>query len=136
MKIDILPQNVPHSNRLTMVQGNDVNLHVTVDCECADQEDLSQKDITGYTVWFTLKRYITDADINAIIQKISPATPLIIDAEMGLIRIPIASTDTINLPNWYQNYYFDVQLKDVAGKIVTSGMGTLGIYPGITNVKS
>jgi hypothetical protein len=120
----------PQVLRIYMTQGNALPLYIQIGQCC------SQYDLTGATVWFTVKRFTTDLDGQAIIQKVFPASLAIPDASSGMIRIYLDSNDTINLPPWYYDYAFDLQIKDAQNNIITVFVGTLGIYPAYTKSKT
>lgn len=91
----------------TDVDGNNINL-------------------TGATVFFTVKRNKLDTDANAVITK------EITDFETptdGLALLQLSKTDT-NIP--VRSYYFDIQLKDSAGKITSSQAGRFIVSQDIT----
>ena len=123
--------SVPESLRVYITKGNVVPLYVTL------YNDLSVYDLTAATVWFTVKRYVTDSDETALIRKKWPATLAIPDAVSGMIKININNSDTTNITNsWFSYYPFDIQVKDSIGNIITTTYGSLGVYPGITVAKS
>lgn len=121
----------PQVLRATITQGNAVAFYITV-----GQGATCQYDLTGASVWFTVKRSPLDPDGQALIQKIYPSNLSIPDKESGLIRIYLGSEDTINLPPWYYEYAFDLQIKDAQDNIVTAFQGTLAVYPSYTKSKS
>ena len=124
--------NVPECNRLYMTLGNIQPLYITLNM------NLTNYNLTGATVWFTVKRFISDADSSAImVQKKSPASLSIVDPVSGMIKINITSSDSANFNNnWYNSYMWDIQVLDNLGDIITTTYGSLGVYPGITNTKS
>lgn len=123
--------NVPESNRLYITLGNNLPLYITL------YNDLSQYDLTGAKVWFTVKRNITDPDSSAVIQKISTGALSVVDPKMGLIRINLLTSDTSNLENsWYYSYIWDIKVLDTAGNLITTTYGSLGVVPGITGKNS
>lgn len=122
--------NVPESTRLYITLGNVVPLYITL------STDLSTYDLTSATVWFTVKRFITDDDAAAIFQKKTTATISIADATSGMIKIPLTNDDTKNLVNaWYATYIWDLQVKDKNNNIITTTYGSLGVYPAVTQTK-
>lgn len=80
-------------------------------------------DITGYTIYFTVKASIEDADSSAIIKKevTSHTTPL-----TGVTTIPILPEDT-NGQGGNGNYVYDIRYDDGTGTISTVLKGTFKI---------
>ena len=111
-----------------MIDEN-VNLRVQKGAdESWDLEFINEKtdiaiDITGYTVYFTVKSKISDTDDEAVIKKdiTSHTVPT-----SGKTKIIVTSTDTNISPD---NYIFDVSLKTNLGEI------TKGIIQGIFTVE-
>ena len=84
-------------------------------------------DLTGATIWFTVKRNPMDLDSNAVIQKeITSHT----DATNGLSTISLAPTDTNDLE--IRSYNYDIQLVDSIGKVTTIIVGTFKLLLDIT----
>jgi len=80
------------------------------------------KDITGWTIYFTLKKNIDDPDASAVLKKdITTHT----DPTQGKTEIPILNAETDALEGIY---FYDIQYKDVATpaivKTVLSGQMT------------
>ena len=80
------------------------------------------KDITGWTIYFTLKKNIDDTDANAVLKKdITTHT----DPTQGKTEIPLLNAETDVLEGLY---FYDIQYKDVATpaivKTVLSGQMT------------
>jgi len=71
-------------------------------------ENGAVKDITGWTIYFTLKKNIDDADASAVLKKdITTHTY----PTQGKTEIPLLNTETDVLEGIY---YYDIQYKDVA----------------------
>ena len=82
--------------------------------------------ITGWTVFFTLKDDITVPDVSALISKdITSHT----DPTLGLTTISLANTETDNLIG---TYYYDVQYKDDSSNIETVLEGTMQFNEDVT----
>lgn len=118
--------NVPDTQRLYIVKGRTTKLYITL-----YNDDLSRLDLTNAVVHFKIKRRITDLDARALISKVSPASALIADAEMSLIKIVLTATDTLVFPDWYYNYVFDLSIVDGVGDVLTNCGGTVGVYIGV-----
>lgn len=119
--------NVPDTTRLYITKNTRSKLYITV-----FNEDLTRMDLTGGTVWFTVKRRLTDDDSRALIQKTSSANSTIVDPSMGLVKIVIESTETSVFPDWFNNYVYDLVVKDASDNIICTSAGTLGVYPTVT----
>lgn len=85
-------------------------------------------DISGYTVYFTVKREITDTDAQAVIQKIIlPAGHS--DPENGRTSVDLTHDDT-DLPEGV--YWYDFQIKSPTGLISSTPRERLSISQDIT----
>lgn len=85
-------------------------------------ENGAVKDITGWTIYFTLKKNIEDSDASAVLKKdITTHT----DPTNGKTEIPLLNTETDVLEGIY---FYDIQYKDVSTpaivKTVLSGQMT------------
>lgn len=117
---------LPEAND-TIFRGDTVVIQMTI------TEDDIPMNLTGYSVWFTMKKVITDADAaTGAIQKTVGSGIVLLDTVNGLIEITIAPGDTA--PNdGVQKYEADVQIKHTAsGKIETVARGTITFEPDIT----
>jgi len=84
-------------------------------------------DITGATIFFTVKENETDADADALISKdITSHT----DPTAGKTSIDITAADTNDLDPG--TYYYDIQYKSALGKIATIEKGNFTILADIT----
>lgn len=82
--------------------------------------------ITGWTIFFTMKEKITDPDSAA---KISKTITVHTDPTHGETAISLSSIDTTQTPG---NYIYDVQIKTNSGDIKTILSGTITILSGVT----
>lgn len=108
-----------------IIQGDDT----AIACTFKD-EDGNPIDITGYTVYFTVKKKpdADDDDSSAVIKKdVSVHT----DPTNGETSIEIAKADTEDVEP--RRYVYDLQLKDASDKIASSKFGVLEVIPDITN---
>jgi hypothetical protein len=85
------------------------------------------QDITGWTIYFTVKRYITDADEDAIIQKIITTHT---DPTNGISQVSLSHSETILFP--VGSWLYDVQIKTVAGEIYTLFKGSFKVIQDVT----
>ena len=83
-------------------------------------------DITGYTVFFTVKEKNTDTDANA---KISKTVTSHSDATNGITTFSLTTTET-DLE--IKSYHYDIQLKDDSGNIITCVKSTFEVSQDIT----
>ena len=94
-----------------------------------EDEDGKNKDITGWTIFFTVKSNIDDADDDAVIKKtITTHT----NPTNGETQIFITSTDSANVGN----YVYDIQYKDTVGNIKTIMEGYFAITKDVTQRES
>jgi len=109
------------TNDLTVYKGDDKTYTLTfVDADSA------AIDITGYTVFFTVKTNKTDTDANAQISKTvtSHSNPT-----GGITTITLTNSDTDLTP---KRYHYDIQLKDTSSLITTVVVGTFILLQDIT----
>ncbi len=106
---------------LRIVQGDTAQFQLTL-----KNPDCSPIDLTSYGVIFTLKRSKMDSDAAAIFQGsiLSGAIVIIGVATDGVIEVTIPHANTVLLRPG-KAYYWDIQLKDVAGSLATPCFGTL-----------
>jgi len=90
-----------------------------------EDEDKVRKNITGWTIFFTIKVKADDLDTatTTIAKTVSPSNPLEGEAEISL-----TSTDTKDVGN----YIFDIQVKTNLNEIITVLEGTITITQDIT----
>lgn len=82
--------------------------------------------ITGYTIWFTVKADPEDTDVNALIQKeiTSHTTPA-----SGITTITLTNDDT-NIA--LGNHFYDIQMMDSSSLITTLVAGRVRVKRRIT----
>lgn len=84
--------------------------------------------ISGGTIWFTMKLNASDTDVQAVIQK---SVTEHIDAVNGLSRVVLSASDTdVLLPN--TKYFYDFQYVDSFGNVKTILQGKVKILQDIT----
>lgn len=118
---------------LQVVQGNTVRLDVAVTVDGGTAADL-----TGCTLWFTLKEKRSDTDANAVFQKKTGGGGIVVlDAAGGLARITLSPDDTaVLVPS--KAYFFDVKLRTPTGDLYTPDglFGTMRAQPWVTQATS
>lgn len=83
-------------------------------------------DLTGSTIFFTVKKNRSDSDTNALIKKDVTSH---LDAVNGKSRISLTNSDTaIDVGT----YFFDIQLVDNASNVTTVVAGTFVVTQDIT----
>lgn len=95
------------SHKLLTFRGDDFALGLNF------TENGSPINITGWTIFFTIKRNLTDSDAAAVIAKTITSFP---DAVNGEAVITLDDTETDDLQG---DYYYDVQMKKPVGLIKT-----------------
>jgi len=85
------------------------------------------QDVTGYTVYLTVKENKSDTYANAKIAKTYTNTT---DPETGIISIPLATTDTSSLD--VGEYYYDIEYR-ISDTVRTLFAGSFYILQDITN---
>lgn len=90
-------------------------------------------DLTGAKVWCTIKRNVSDADINAIVQLSTTTSGVtILNAVGGQARVTIPATSMLTLPDNLLDLPYDVQVKEVDGTVTTIQRGILHYSPDVT----
>lgn len=108
------------SNTLKVIKGDDSTITVTF------KNNGVVVNITSYTVFFTVKKKLSDVDADAVIKKdITSHT----DPTNGKTSIVLTSVDTGKTPG---SYYWDLQLKAPSGAIASTQYGVLEILQDVT----
>jgi hypothetical protein len=107
---------------LTIIKGDDKTWAITVKDSSAVAID-----ITGWTIFFSVKSSRSDLDATAILTKAitSHTTPAI-----GLSSLVLDDTDTVNL--LAGDYWYDLQFKSSTGLIMSSEAGIFSIDQDVT----
>jgi hypothetical protein len=105
---------------LCWTRGDSGRLDVTV-----TQSDGTAYDLTGSTLFLTVKNALTDADSAAVIRKEVTAHD---DAEAGESHFDLATTDNATAGT----RFYDVQLKDSDNKIFTLFGGIWKVLSDVT----
>lgn len=105
-----------------IIRKNDTNI---IDTFYYNEEDILV-DISGATIFFTVKNKPSDIDNDAILKKTITS---LTDPQNGNCEIELSSTDT-NLT--VGNYVYDIQIKLSTGKIYTCSEGNICIKQDIT----
>lgn len=106
---------------LTLICRDDVDLDITF-----TDKDGEPIDLTGCTVFFTMKKKISDSDEDAIIEKEVTSH---IEPTEGTTRVSLTNTDT-DIPA--RHYFYDIQVEDTANKIISSTVGQIKITQDVT----
>ena len=106
---------------MEIIRGDDADFELTF-----KDIDGNPIDLTGATVFFTVKRHKTDSDTSAVLKKEITTFTLPLT---GVALLELTDTETDLTPG---SYYFDVQLKDTIGKITSSYSGRLLVFQDIT----
>lgn len=109
------------SDALEIIRGDDTTISATI----TNQDD-EAVNLTGATVFFTVKRRKTDSDADALIAKevTSHTTPA-----SGQTDIELTNEDTDIRPG---AYLYDLQVKDNEDRIISINYGTLRVKTDIT----
>lgn len=83
-------------------------------------------DITGWTIFFTIKKRKTDTDSQAVVSKTITNIP---NPTLGVyvLEVPASELDTLQ-----GVYYYDFQIKLTSGEIYTLARGTITFDVDIT----
>jgi hypothetical protein len=83
-------------------------------------------DITGWTIFFTIKKKKSDTDDQAVISKTITTFD---DPTSGIASVTLTSTETYNLDG---TYFYDFQFKDNTGSVSTIVAGGITFLEDIT----
>ena len=83
--------------------------------------------ITGWTIYYTVKRELGDNDADAVIHKIITVHT---DPTHGQTEIVLNNSDTQNLDT--ETFWHDIQVVNLAGKINTIITGQLNVLADVT----
>jgi len=92
------------------------------------KEDGAATNITGWTIFFTIKKNRNDSDDVALIKK-DIGNDEHTDAEHGETRIALLPEETIDLLG---KYYYDIQIKKDDGVIITPIISTITFSEDVT----
>lgn len=108
--------------QISVKHGMDVSFNVTI----TDSTTGNAKDITGWTVYFMVKRDIEDADSEALISKTITSHS---DPTNGVTLFSIAREDTEELN--YGKYVYDIQYITAGGLRKGSAVDNFVITPAV-----
>lgn len=106
---------------MNIIKGDDCDFELTF-----KDVDGNVIDITDATVFFTVKKKLTDSDDDAVIKK---EITDFADPTSGIAILTLTDTDTEISA---RSYYFDIQLKDNLGKITSTQAGKLIVSQDVT----
>lgn len=87
----------------------------------------------GVKVWFTIKRYLSDHDLQALWQgTLTSGIAAVGLASSGKIRVTVPADKTAGFPEGIEKLYYDLQVKDAAGRIATVEKGLFLVSPDVT----
>jgi hypothetical protein len=114
-------------------QGQDFRSDLAV----KQDDGVTAYDLSGCTLWFTLKRAFGDADLDAELQhKTGVGTGLLVtNAPGGLATHTISATETAGLAVGLL-YRYDYKLKAADGTLKPIEAGTLSVKPYVTRATS
>lgn len=108
----------------------------TIVIEFAIAQDGVATNLTGYSIWFTAKKQLSDNDTSpSSIQKTIGSGITVLDAAAGHIRVTILPADTATL-SAATTYFCDLQIKSAGGVITTVADGTIAIVLDVTQAVS
>lgn len=92
------------------------------------------QNITGWLIWFTAKRRVSDLDAAAVIQHSTITSGVTItNALSGLFTVTLAPADTSGLPEQRLKLFADIKGRDGGNNEWVLAKGTLVIRPVATN---
>lgn len=91
------------------------------------------QDISGWRMWCTVKYFVQDPDNRAVVQLDSTTTGIdFTDPPIGKAEIAMPASATLFFPDGVVSLVYDVQVKDLLGRIFTVESGTIAVSPDVT----
>lgn len=87
-------------------------------------------DLTGASIWFTMKRRYKDADSLALVQKTVGAGITVPTPANGVANLSLAPADTVALEPGL--YHYDVKVKEGTGRETVIVRGKFNLLPAAT----
>jgi hypothetical protein len=115
----------------TLFRGDDRNLTV----EALAPGGGGAQDLTSWSLWFTGKLDIGDADVAAVFQYTIGGGITITNAAGGLATIAIDGDDTAVLTDASTVLWCDLQGKDGSGKVATLATGKITVEAEVTRTE-
>lgn len=118
------------ATNLSMIRGDTMVMSMTI------VNDGIPQDITGGTFWFTAKNRLSDEDTAAVFEKTNGDGITLTDPTHGVARIELVPADTEDMvisDSRGVNLYWDIQYKNVGGKVYTVARGLLTVYADVKN---
>jgi len=109
-----------------IIRGDDYTINIEVTSTDADGVTTAYN-ITGAKLWFTIKKRQDQEDAGALIQKTVTSHD---NAAGGLTHFSLTSAETTLFD--LEAYYYDIQMKTAAGKVMTISIGQIKIIYDIT----
>ena len=115
-------------NSLSLFRGASRTIVLTI-----TNSDGSVFDLTGYTVWFTAKKSISD--IGYVLRKKSdnPAQAVVTQPKGGVVEIYFVPGDTKDLPA--ASYIFDVWIVGTTNRYLVVGPAELKLQDAVTRIE-
>lgn len=96
------------------------------------QRDGTALNLTGVSIWFTVKRSHEETDVQAIVRKTVGSGITIVNAAIGRADVRILAADLASLPPRRTTLVWDCQVRDAAGFVSTVDRGQLVVDPDVT----
>lgn len=92
--------------------------------------DVSDPDVK---IWFTIKRYLSEADSQALWQGTLASGVAAIGAPVaGKVRVTVPASATSWFPEGIEKLYYDLQVKEADGRLTTREKGLFRVSPDVT----
>jgi len=109
------------NNDLTVFRGDDLAIQLTF-----QDTNKAPINITGWTIFMTIKNTKDDSDEDALVEFTSSTIP---DPALGIFWIRISNTETVQLTG---SYWYDIQVKKLDGTIQTVTGGNINFERDVT----
>ena len=111
----------------SMVRGDTKYINIPV-----TQPNGTAYNLTGCSLWFTVKRHVGDVDALAVFQLTIGSGIAILSAAGGTAQVTITPALTASLVGNPDRLVYDVQLKSSTNEVFTIEQGTLTVKAGVT----
>jgi hypothetical protein len=93
--------------------------------------DALPTDLSSYTLWFTVKRRLADADAAAVFQLTLGSGITLTNAAQGEGYLEVIESETSDLPNYRQKFYADFFGRSSTGQVFPLESGMVIVLPSV-----
>lgn len=120
----------PSGETLEVIRGDTGTFEITLVDDSTPPVPINLNAV-GIEVTFTVKARFSNIDSSALVQK-TIGSGITLDATPGVAFIELDPADTDFLASYGLRYVYDVEVRDLAGRVSTPIIGILVIRPDVT----